>query len=104
MINIFPDRIAQSSDFFIFHPKREAIAHGRAAADPVFPLWAPNCHLGERQFGSLSIKNPRSPNEECPACRHFRGVGREKAPHCSISSPHRPTLAGQLPPCPERNM
>ena len=31
-----------SDDFFNFYPKREAIAHGREASNPVFPLWAPN--------------------------------------------------------------
>ena len=89
---------AQSADFFVFHPKREAIAHQRIAFGTVFPLWAPNCHLEEWQFGSFFIENPRSPNKECPGYRHFRGVGREKAPHCSLHNPHRPTLPRQLPP------
>ena len=62
-INIFPDRNAFSADFFIFHPKREAIAHQRMAIDAVFLLWAPNCHLEEWQFGSFFIKIPRSPNK-----------------------------------------
>ena len=103
-INIFPDCKALSADFFIFHPKRMAIAHQRMATGSVFPLWAPNCHLEEWQFGSFFIENPRSSNQECPVYRHFRGVGREKAPHCSLCSTHRPTLPRQLPPLIERNM
>ena len=60
-INNFPDMKALSADFFIFQPKREAIAHGRQATEPVFPLWAPNCHLAEWQFGSFFTKIPLSP-------------------------------------------
>ena len=60
-VSIFFETNAQSADFFIFHSKREAIAHGRQASDPVFPLWAPNCHLGEWQFGSFFTKIPLSP-------------------------------------------
>lgn len=53
MIKFISKKEALSADFLIFHLKREAIAHGRQATDPVFPLWVPNCHLGERQFGSF---------------------------------------------------
>ncbi len=104
LVNNFIDRKVLSSDFFIFHPKREAIAHGRMAIDTVFPLWAPNCHLGEWQFGSFFVKSPRLQNEECRFYRHFGGVGREKAPHVCFPCPHRPTLPRQLPPLIERNM
>ena len=93
-----------SADFFIFHSKREAIAHGRMATDPVFPLWAPNCHLHEWQFGSFFAEIPRSPTIKVPIYRRFRGVGREKAPRCCFRSPHRPTLPRQLPSLFERNM
>ena len=41
-VSIFFGTNALSADFFIFHTKREAIAHGRQATEPVFPLWAPN--------------------------------------------------------------
>ena len=41
-VSIFSEINAPSADFFIFRPKREAIAHDREATDPVFPLWAPN--------------------------------------------------------------
>ena len=41
-VSNFSEKDAPSADFFIFHSKREAIAHGREATDPVFPLWAPN--------------------------------------------------------------
>jgi len=41
-VSIFFETNALSADFFIFHTKRVAIAHGRQASDPVFPLWAPN--------------------------------------------------------------
>ena len=41
-VSIFFETNAQSADFFIFHSKREAIAHGREASEPVLPLWAPN--------------------------------------------------------------
>ena len=41
-INIFPDRKALSADFFVFHPKRQAIGIGHMAIDVVFPLWAPD--------------------------------------------------------------
>ena len=41
-VSIFSETKALSADFFIFHPKREATAHGRQATEPVFPLWAPN--------------------------------------------------------------
>ena len=67
-----------SADVLIFHPKREAIAHGRMATDPVFPLWAPNCHLEGWQFGSFFAEIPRSPTIKVPIYRRFRGVGREK--------------------------
>lgn len=40
-VSIFFETNALSVDFFIFHSKREAIAHGRQATQPVFPLWAP---------------------------------------------------------------
>ena len=88
-INNFSDMKALSADFFIFHLKREAIAHGRMATDPVFPLWAPNCHLREWQFGSFFAKIPRSPTIKAPIYRHFRGVGREKS---------APLLAQHPPP------
>lgn len=61
MIKFISKKEALSADFLIFHSKREAIAHGRQASDPVFPLWAPNCHLGEWQFGSFFTKIPLSP-------------------------------------------
>ena len=61
MIKFISKKEALSADFFIFHSKREAIAHGRTATDPVFPLWAPNCHLREWQFGSFFTKIPLSP-------------------------------------------
>lgn len=41
-VSIFSEINAPAADFFVFHPKREAIAHGREANEPVFPLWAPN--------------------------------------------------------------
>lgn len=41
-VSIFSKINAPSRDFFIFYPKRESIAHGREASEPVFPLWAPN--------------------------------------------------------------
>lgn len=53
MIKFISKKEALSADFSIFHLKREAIAHGRLATEPVFPLWAPNCHLEERQLGSF---------------------------------------------------
>ena len=80
---------ALSVDFFIFYTKREAIAHGRVANGPVLPLWAPNCHLREWQFGSFFAKIPRSQTIKVPIYRHFRGVGREKS---------APLLAQQPPP------
>ena len=61
MIKFISKKEALSADFFIFHSKREAIAHGRQATDPVFSLWAPNCHLREWQFGSFFTKIPLSP-------------------------------------------
>lgn len=59
------------------------------ATEPVFPLRAPNCYLGEWQFGSFFAKIPRSPTIKCPFYRPFRGVGREKS---------APPLAQQPPP------
>ena len=103
-VSIFSDINALSADFFIFHPKREAIAHVREATDAVFPLWAPNCHLAEWQFGSFFAENPHLSAVKVPFYRRFRGAGREKAPHCCLCSPHRPTLPRQLPPFIERNM
>lgn len=47
LVNNYSNRKAQSADFFIFHPKRMAIAHGHMDTGSFFPLWAPNCHLGE---------------------------------------------------------
>lgn len=88
-VSIFFETKAPSADFFIFHSKREAIAHGRMATDPVFPLWAPNCHLGEWQFGSFFAEIPRSPTIKVPIYRRFRGVGREKS---------APLLSQQPPP------
>ena len=56
------------------------------ASDPVFPLWAPDCHLREWQFGSFFAEIPLSPTIKVPIYRRFRGVGREK------SAPLLPTL------------
>lgn len=67
---------ALSADFFIFRTKREAIAHGRLATGPVFPLRAPNCHLAGWQFGSFFTKNPLPQTIKVPIYRPFRGVGR----------------------------
>lgn len=41
-VSIFSEIKELSADFFIFYTKREAIAQGRLATEPVFPLWAPN--------------------------------------------------------------
>jgi hypothetical protein len=41
-VSIFSEKDAPSAEFFNFHSKREAIAHGRQATEPVLPLWAPN--------------------------------------------------------------
>jgi hypothetical protein len=88
-VNYFFRKEDPNCALFIFHSKREAIAHGRMATDPVFPLWAPNCHLGEWQFGSFFAEIPRSWNQECPVYKGFRGVGREKS---------APLLSQQPPP------
>ena len=81
-VSIFFETNAQSADFFIFHSKREAIAHGRQATEPVFPLWAPNCYLEEWQFGRFFVDFPLPSPIKRPVYRPFRGVGREKAPRC----------------------
>lgn len=73
----------------VFIEKRQAIVHGRLATGIVFPLWVPNCHLGERQFGSFFTKIPRSWNQEFPYYKGFRGVGRENS---------APLLTQQPPP------
>ena len=88
-VSIFSETNALSVDFFIFHSKREAIAHGREASNPVFPLWVPNCHSWRWQFGSFFAQIPRSPTIKCRIYRRFRGVGREKS---------APLLADQPPP------
>lgn len=79
MIKFISKKEALSADFFIFHSKREAIAHGRMATDPVLPLWAPNCCIERRQFGSIFAKIPHSSTIKVPVYRRFRGVGREKS-------------------------
>lgn len=73
-----------------FYRKRQAIVHGRLATGIVFPLWVPNCHLGERQFGSFFTKIPRSWNQEFPYYKGFRGVGRENSAPLLAPSPPPP--------------
>ena len=104
MIKFISKKEALSADFFIFHSKREAIAHGWQATDPVFPLWAPNCHLEEWQFGSFFPKIPL-PSARKPRYKaHFRGLRAENERSVCFSSPHRPTLPRQLPHFIKRNM
>lgn len=57
---------ALSADFFIFHSKRETIAHGRQASDPVLPFWAPGNVASSGTFSGFLRENSTTGKYETP--------------------------------------
>ena len=75
-VSIFFERNALSADFFIFHSKREAIAHGRQASSRRVAIWV------------VFRGNSTPSDDKSPCLSAFPGCGaRKSAPLQSLQPP-----------------